>query len=162
MSRSATIQEGVWEPESPPGPGSDPTADSEIRPGLPRRRHRWFGGTVDVNVNEARLVGGAMLGIAAVRPLVPFEFVPPCPLRTITGIPCPMCGMTRGVTALVHGNFAHALSLNPGSFAIVALALLLLVQWRLRRLVIPVWVIVTMLGLMWTWQLFKYATGRPL
>ena len=126
------------------------------------RWRRTLDGSVDANVREARLVGGAMLGIAAVRPLVPFEFVPPCPLRTITGIPCPMCGMTRGVTALVHGDFAHALFLNPGAFLAVAAALLLLVQWRWKRFVIPVWLIVSLLGLMWTWQLFKYATGRPL
>ena len=103
-----------------------------------------------------------MLGIAAIRPIVPFEFVPPCPLRTITGIPCPMCGMTRGVTALVHGDFARALLMNPASYVAVALAVLLLVQWRTKRVVIPVWLIVIALALMWTWQLYKYASGRPL
>jgi len=103
-----------------------------------------------------------MLGVAAVRPLIPVELVPPCPLRTFTGIPCPMCGMTRGVTALVHGDFAWAAVMNPASFLIVALAILLLVQWKTKRVVIPVWAIVAVLALMWTWQLFKYATGRPL
>ena len=126
------------------------------------RWRRTLDGSVDANVREARLVGGAMLGIAAVRPLVPFEFVPPCPLRTITGIPCPMCGMTRGVTAVVHGDFGHALFLNPASFLAIGLAVLLLFQWRTKRVVIPVWVIVTVMALMWAWQLFKYATGRPL
>jgi hypothetical protein len=103
-----------------------------------------------------------MLGIAAVRPLIPVELVPPCPLRTITGIPCPMCGMTRGVTALVRGDFAHALLMNPASYLAIALAVLLLVQWRTKRVVIPVWVIIAVLAVMWTWQVFKYATGRPL
>jgi hypothetical protein len=138
------------------------TTSSGVHPGIAARSRQRRDGSVGVNAREARIIGGAMLGVAALRPLVPFEFVPPCPLRTITGIPCPMCGMTRGVTALVHGNLAHAFSLNPGSFLVVALALLLLVQWRSRHFVIPVWLIVAGLGLMWTWQLFKYATGRPL
>lgn len=125
---------------------------------LTRRRGR----NTTFDLHEVRVAGAVMLGAAAVRPLVPFEFVPPCPLRTITGIPCPMCGMTRGVTALVHGDFARALLLNPASYLAVALALLLLVQWRTRKVVVPVWLIVTVLGLMWTWQIFKYATGRPL
>jgi hypothetical protein len=103
-----------------------------------------------------------MLGVAAVRPLIPIETVPPCPLRTVTGIPCPLCGMTRGVTALVHGDVAEALLLNPASYLAVALAVLLLVQWRVKRVVIPTWVIVIVLATMWSWQLFKYATGRPL
>jgi hypothetical protein len=123
---------------------------------------RHVGGATTFSTREARVVGGAMLGVAAVRPLVPFEFVPPCPLRMITGIPCPLCGMTRGVTALVHGELGHALTLNPGSYAVVGLAILLLVQWRARRWVVPVWAIVTMLAVLWTWQLFKYSTGRPL
>lgn len=103
-----------------------------------------------------------MLGAAVVRPELPVEVVPPCPLRAVTGIPCPMCGMTRGVTALVHGDLASAIVLNPASLVAVALALLLLLQWRTKRVVLPVWTIVAFLALMWTWQLFKYATGRPL
>jgi len=130
---------------------------------LPARTLRErFGGVTRVELRELRIAGAAMLGVAAIRPLVPFEFVPPCPLRTVTGVPCPMCGMTRGVTALVHGDFARALLMNPASFVAVALAVLLLVQWRTRRVVIPVWVVVTALAAMWGWQLFKYATGRPI
>jgi hypothetical protein len=130
---------------------------------LPERAlHQRLGGVTRVDAKELRVVGAAMLAVAAIRPAVPFEFVPPCPLRTVTGIPCPMCGMTRGVTALAHGDFAHALLMNPASYLAVALAILLLVQWRTRRIVIPVWIIVTVLGVMWAWQLFKYASGRPL
>jgi hypothetical protein len=128
----------------------------------PRTLQERFGGVTRVDLRELRVAGAAMLGVAAARPLVPFEFVPPCPLRTITGIPCPMCGMTRGVTALVHGDLARALVMNPASYVAVALAILMLFQWRVRRVVVPVWVIFTVLALMWTWQLFKYATGRPL
>jgi hypothetical protein len=123
---------------------------------------RRFGGHTTFELREMRIVGAGMLGVAAVRPLVPFEFVPPCPLRTVTGFPCPMCGMTRGVTALVHGDFARALLMNPASYLAVALAVLLLLQWRTKKVVIPVWLIVTVMALMWIWQAFKYATGRPI
>lgn len=115
-----------------------------------------------VDLNALRGIGAAMLAVAAVRPLVPFEFVPPCPLRTLTGIPCPLCGMTRGVTAAVHAELGRAVFLNPGSIAAVVIAVLVLVAWRTKRVKIPVWVIVATLGLMWAWELFKYATGRAL
>jgi hypothetical protein len=120
-----------------------------------------FCGHTKIDLREVRIAGAAMLGVAAVRPLVPFEFVPPCPLKTVTGIPCPFCGMTRGVTSLVHGDFAHALLMNPASFLAVALAVLLLVQWKTKKVVIPVWVIALVMAVMWSWQIFKYATGRP-
>lgn len=129
---------------------------------IPVALTRQLNGSASVDLRGARAGAVAMVAIAAARPLIPFEFVPPCPLRTITGIPCPMCGMTRGVTSLVNGDFAHALLMNPASYLAVALALLLFVQWRTRRVVIPVWVIAVVLGVMWTWQLFKYASGRPL
>ena len=96
------------------------------------------------------------------RPLIPFEFVPPCPLRTITGVPCPLCGMTRGVTALVHGHLEQALTYNPGALFAVAIAVALLLLWRTKRMVVPVWVIAAVLGVLWAWQLFKLSTGRPL
>jgi hypothetical protein len=115
-----------------------------------------------IDLDVMRGVGLGILAVAAVRPLVPFEFVPPCPLRTLTGIPCPLCGMTRGVTAAVHADLGRAAFLNPGSIVLVVLAVLLLVAWRSKRLDVPPWVIVGVLGLMWCWQLFKYATGRAL
>jgi len=115
-----------------------------------------------VDLTQLRWVGAAMLGVAAVRPLVPFEFVPPCPLRTLTGVPCPLCGMTRGVTAAVHLELGKAVLLNPGSIVAVVLTILILVAWRTKRVTIPVWVFFVLLGLMWSWELFKYATGRAL
>ena len=119
-------------------------------------------GTTPVDLRALRGIGVAMLGVAAVRPVIPFEFVPPCPLRTLTGIPCPLCGMTRGVTAAVHADLGRAAFLNPGSVVAVVLAVLLLLAWRTNRIHVPVWLTTLILGLLWSWQLFKYATGRPL
>lgn len=36
-----------------------------------------------------------------------------CPLRTLTGIPCPSCGVTTGIMALIHGDFVKSLRCNP-------------------------------------------------
>jgi Protein of unknown function (DUF2752) len=121
-----------------------------------------FADTTRIDLKAVRTFSAGMLAFAAIRPLLPVEVVPPCPLRTITGVPCPLCGMTRGVTAAVHGNLGHALFLNPGSIAAVLLALAVLLAWRTRRVTVRVWIIVAALGLLWSWQLFKYFTGRPL
>lgn len=52
-----------------------------------------------------------------------------CIFKQITGIPCPSCGTTRSVLALLQGNYQEAFFINPLGF----LAVLLL-------LVIPCWI----------------------
>jgi hypothetical protein len=41
--------------------------------------------------------------------------VPPiaCAFRSITGLPCPTCGTTRALVALVHGAWRESLALHP-------------------------------------------------
>lgn len=117
---------------------------------------------VALDLRPLRLAGAAMLGIAAVRPALPATDIVLCPLRRATGVPCPFCGMTRAVTALVHGDFPAALLSNPGALLVVAVALLVLVAWRLQRVAVPVWAVFTLFAVLWAYQLFKYATGRPL
>jgi len=51
-----------------------------------------------------------------------------CPIRLLTGIPCPACGTTRSIGALCEGNFAESWRLNPLGFTIAAAALL----WAVR------------------------------
>lgn len=45
----------------------------------------------------------------------------PCPLRTMTGIPCPGCGLTTAAVALVRGQFDAAFHANPVIFGLAAL-----------------------------------------
>jgi len=49
------------------------------------------------------------------------EYIPLiCPFRTISGIPCPGCGMTRAFLALAEGDFLGALRFNPLSVPLFA------------------------------------------
>jgi uncharacterized protein DUF2752 len=46
----------------------------------------------------------------------------PCPLRTLTGVPCPFCGMTTATVAISHGQWASAAAANPLAYLAAALA----------------------------------------
>ena len=48
----------------------------------------------------------------------------PCNFLTLTGIPCPGCGLTTTFTHIAHGNFLEALGTQP--FGVVLFALMTL------------------------------------
>ena len=61
----------------------------------------------------AALSGASLLLLAWSYPLWGGFFNVVCPLRAITGIPCPTCYGTRAMLALVAGEWGTALRLNP-------------------------------------------------
>ena len=46
-----------------------------------------------------------------------------CPLKLLTGLPCPTCGLTRGTLALLSGHVLKAWALNPLAFSAAAVYL---------------------------------------
>jgi len=46
-----------------------------------------------------------------------------CPFKAITGYPCPGCGGTRALIALLHGQIIEAIMINPLSVLLILFAL---------------------------------------
>lgn len=70
-----------------------------------------------VPLGDLRRAGGLMLAAAAALPLVPGRPGLACPLRTLTGIPCPLCGMPPGrllSTTAVVPTSAGPVPARPG------------------------------------------------
>jgi len=73
-------------------------------------------------------------GIAAMLAIL-WWFTPPaglqlCAFHWLTGLDCPLCGLTRGLCAFVKGHWAEAIRLN--ALTPLALAMLLALFWRGR------------------------------
>jgi len=51
-----------------------------------------------------------------------------CIMKHVTGIPCPSCGSTRSILAILHGDFSNALHWNPLGFLLL-IGLLALPFW---------------------------------
>ena len=73
------------------------------------------------------LVGGASLCLLGVALATPGIQLPRCAFKTITGLPCPTCGVTRTVIALSRGDVDRALFLNPLAAIACGAALLYLI-----------------------------------
>ena len=71
---------------------------------------------------------GLLLGVM-LAPLLAYGWVTSpgtttlCPLRAVTGIPCPSCGLTRALAHLERGHWVEAVRLHP--FAPLVLPLVL-------------------------------------
>jgi hypothetical protein len=70
-------------------------------------RPRWRRAAIGLSVSSA--------GVALLQAL------PLCPLANLTGWPCPGCGLTRASIALLHGDVAGALAIQPLTPIIVPL-----------------------------------------
>lgn len=110
--------------------------------------------------------GGLALAVVALRPLWPLvvPLMRPCLFHSVTGVPCPSCGATRSVLALLDGHLGDAIAYNPLVF-VASLAFfaggLLAPVWAWRRgtaprlgRTLPMWArlgIVALIAANWAW-----------
>jgi hypothetical protein len=112
----------------------------------------------DVRGRQLRAAAIGMLGAAAVWNLLPVHPPLACPLRSTTGIPCPLCGMTRAVVAAVHGEILASLAFNPAGVLVVALAVYVIVAARLPAARAPAWIVFAVVGALWLYNIFLNPT----
>jgi hypothetical protein len=111
---------------------------------------------IDVDLASLRTAGGVMLGAALLWPLKPAGLGRmSCAFHSLTGVPCPLCGMTRSVTAASHLRFHDALAFNPAGILAVAVAILLLVRPPRAQLSVPRWAAPVGLAALWSCQLLR-------
>lgn len=67
---------------------------------------------------------GALCACALIEPRQPPGWIV-CPFRLLTGLPCPMCGMTRGLASLLRGRWTDAV----GFHLLSPVVLVALVAW---------------------------------
>ncbi|HYF46767.1 MAG TPA: DUF2752 domain-containing protein [Acidimicrobiales bacterium] len=76
---------------------------------------------------DLRVAGSIALGLGLAG--TAFELGVLCPLRRVTGVPCPLCGLTTGSWELAQGDVVDAVTAHPLAPAAVALLVLAWTPW---------------------------------
>src|SRR5438128_6935443 len=93
-----------------PSPQAGPTHIKPLGRPASAVRSASFVRATHLDPGDLRTAAALMLPTAVVLPLLPGHAGFPCPLRTLTGIPCPLCGMTTSVEDTVRLRLHDALS----------------------------------------------------
>lgn len=110
----------------------------------------------ETEARHLRWAGAAMLGAGVLLSRVPVGVGLPCPLRTVTGVPCPFCGMTTSVKETVSGDLVAAAAANPAGIGLVALVLYLLVARPTHVRTPPVALLGFVVSLLWLFELNRF------
>lgn len=69
--------------------------------------------------------------------IIIFLFEPDCIVSKIFNLPCPTCGLTRGIIAIIHLDFLSAFNYNilsiPMFFSIILLCILFLIYLVFKK-----------------------------
>jgi len=98
--------------------------------------------------------------LARLAPARLAAWLPPCPFRAVTGVPCPGCGITRALLALAQLRVGEALALHPFAPLVVGLAALVAVRPAALQRTRPAWAGLALAGLLALWVM-RLATGAP-
>jgi hypothetical protein len=112
--------------------------------------------TIALDGNELRYAAASVVAAGVAFTLSPVHPPLACPLRTATGVPCPLCGMTTSVVSTVKLDLGAALAATPAGVAAVLAALAVLVA-RPRSVRVPVPLPYLVLGCMWLYQLQRFS-----
>ena len=105
---------------------------------------------------ELRVAGGVMLAAGLTLPVLPGHPSYHCPFRALTGLPCPLCGLSTSVEQTMRLHLGDALAANPLGILLVLAALALLVL-RPVRLALPRAAIPTVLAASWLFELHRFS-----
>ena len=109
-----------------------------------------------LNLERLRLPAIGLLGASVALAHLPESVGVPCPLRTLTGVPCRFCGTTTALRQLAGGHLLASLAVAPFGIVLALLCLLVALGRLPSRISVSLWVLVPVLGAEWVFELVRF------
>ena len=110
----------------------------------------------EVDCTKLRVPAVALMCGALVLAHLPSDVGMPCPLRSLTGVPCPFCGVTTSLRAVGGGHFLGALRAAPLGLALCGASILALAGQLPKRLRIPIPLLAAAAAAEWVFELARF------
>lgn len=119
----------------------------------------WWTTSFAVAMAPLRWIVVGCVGLAVVGMVLPFSPIPPCPLLTVTGVPCPLCGMTRSARSLFRFDLSAALRYQPFGVAACVGGAVILAMWAfpktraMNSIRVPAALVIGLFAASWIWNI---------
>ena len=123
------------------------------------RRRSPVLGLINIPLAPMRWLVLGCVGLAVFGLVLPFSPIPPCPLRTMTGVPCPLCGMTRSARSLMRLDLGASVRFQPFGVVACFVGIVILALWALPRtrsitvVRVPLLAIILTFAASWIWNI---------
>jgi len=110
----------------------------------------------EFDLTRSRVPGAAVVAGGLLLAHLPSSVGLPCPLRSLTGVPCPFCGSTTSVRALFDGHPTAAVAAAPLGIVVVLVAALGALGLLPKRLAVHPAVLLAVVALEWVFELHRF------
>jgi hypothetical protein len=110
----------------------------------------------EIDVRRVRKPAAIFLAGGLVAAHLPAGIGLPCPLRTLTGVPCPFCGVTTSVRDMLGGRVRAGLGVAPLGLLLVVVAVAVVLRLGPGNVRILRPIVIAGVVAEWCFELFRY------
>ena len=110
----------------------------------------------EVDVRRLRKPAAIFLAGGLVLAHLPATVGLPCPMRSLTGVPCPFCGVTTSVRDTFAGHLRAGLAAAPLGLLLIAAAIVIALRLGPARVKFLLPIVIAAVAAEWSFELLRF------